>query len=122
MKYFDRIWPGNGFRIRGYFQHVPKLLNTLKDFSKNHDALKNVLDDADIIVWDDIASSKLTDYDINQLLIHIDKRIIEGKSNIFTGNLVSYNALEKALGSRLASRIWNCSTIIEFKGKDRRDG
>ena len=33
LKYFDSIWAGNGFRIRGYFQHVPTLFNTLKDFS-----------------------------------------------------------------------------------------
>ena len=65
LKYFDSIWAGNGFKVRGYFQHVPTFLNTLKDFSKSHDALKNTLEDVDIVVWDDIAASKLTDYDIN---------------------------------------------------------
>ena len=43
LKYFDQRWAGNGFRKIGYFQHVPTLLNTLKDFDKNHDALKDVL-------------------------------------------------------------------------------
>ena len=120
LKYFNDIWAGNGFRVRGYFQHVPTLLNALKDFSNNHNALKNTLENADIVIWDDIASAKLSDYDIQQLLILIVQRIIDCKTNIFTGNLTSYNALEKALGSRLASRIWNCSEVIEFKGKDRR--
>lgn len=119
LKYFDRIWPGNGFKVRGYFQHVPMFFNTLKDFSNNHDALKNTLENADLVVWDDIAASKLSDYDINQLLIYLDKRIIEGKSNIFTGNITSRDKLTKVLGSRLASRIWS-STVIELKGKDRR--
>lgn len=121
LKYFDRVWPGNGFKVRGYFQHVPMLFNTLKDFSNNHDALKNTLENADLVVWDDIAASKLSDYDINQLLIYLDKRIIENKSNIFTGNLTSRDKLTKVLGSRLASRIWS-STVIELKGKDRRNG
>lgn len=120
LKYFDSVWAGNGFRVRGYFQHVPTLLNTLKDFSTNHDVLKNTLENADIVVWDDIAGAKLSDYDIQQLLSLIDTRIIEGKTNIYTGNLISYESLQKTLGSRLASRIWNCSVNVKFKGKDRR--
>ena len=27
LKYFDRVWAGNGFKVRGYFQHVPMLFN-----------------------------------------------------------------------------------------------
>lgn len=120
LKYFDTIWAGNGFRIRGYFQHVPTLLNTLKDFSKDHSALKKTLETVDVVVWDDIASTKLSDYDIQQLLIIIDARVSEGLSNIYTGNITSHEALTKAVGDRLASRIWHTSTLVEFKGKDRR--
>ena len=121
LKYFDNVWAGNGFKIRGYFQHVPMLFNTLKDFSNNHDALKYALENADLVVWDDIAAGKLSDYDINQLLIYLDKRIIENKSNIYTGNITDHKKLTQLLGSRLASRIWS-GTIIELKGKDRRNG
>lgn len=120
LKYFDTVWAGNGFRIRGYFQHVPTLCNVLKDFDKNHDALKHILETADLVVWDDIAASKLSDYDVTQLLSIIDVRISEGKANIYTGNITSHEALVKAVGNRLASRIWNCSEVIEFQGKDRR--
>lgn len=120
LKYFDSIWAGNGFRVRGYFQHVPTLFNTLKDFSKSHEALKNTLETADIVVWDDIASTKLSDYDQQQLLILIDNRVSDGLANIYTGNLTSHEALTKAVGERLASRIWNMSTLVEFIGKDRR--
>lgn len=120
LKYFDQIWAGNGFKVRGYFIHVPTLLNTLKNFNDDHSVLKNALETADLVVWDDIASTKLSEYDISQLLILVDNRIIDCKSNIFTGNLTSKDALEKAVGGRLASRIWNSSTVVEFKGKDRR--
>lgn len=121
LKYFDTIWAGNGFRVRGYFQHVPTLCNTLKDFDNNHDALKNVLETADLVVWDDIAASKLSDYDITQLLTIIDARTADGKSNIYTGNITTHEALAKAVGNRLASRIWNSSLVVEFKGRDRRN-
>lgn len=120
LKYFDTIWAGNGFRVRGYFQHVPTLFNILKDFSKPHDVLKNVLETCDLVVWDDIASTKLSDFDRTQLLMFIDSRVSEGLANIYTGNLTSQSALQNAVGDRLASRIWNTSTLIEFKGKDRR--
>lgn len=122
LKYFDYIWAGNGFRQRGYFQHVPTLLNTLKNFNTNHDALKYTLENVDIVVWDDIASTKLSEFDISQLLTLIDQRIVDGKANIFTGNIITETNLEKALGSRLASRIWNTSIVIQFNGKDRRHG
>lgn len=120
LKYFDCIWAGNGFRVRGYFQHVPTLFSTLKDFSKSHEALRNTLATADLVVWDDIASTKLSDYDAQQLLIIIDQRVSDGLANIYTGNITSKEALTKAVGQRLASRIWNMSTLIEFRGKDRR--
>lgn len=122
LKYFDQIWAGNGFRIRGYFQHVPTLFNTLKDFSDSHDALKSVLKNADIVVWDDIAGAKLTDYDISQLIMLLDERILNEKANIYTCNVASQQQLEKAVGTRLASRIWNCSKKIILNGKDRRNG
>ena len=120
LKYFDSIWAGNGFRVRGYFQHVPSLFTTLKDFSKSHEALRKTLATVDLVIWDDIASTKLSDYDAQQLLIIIDQRVSDGLANIYTGNLTSQEALTKAVGQRLASRIWNMSTLVEFKGKDRR--
>ncbi len=122
LSYFDKIWAGNGFRIRGRFQHVPTLFNTLKDFSQSHDALKCVLRNADIVIWDDVAATKLSDYDIMQLLTILDERIDYGKTNIYTSNITTMRLLESVVGSRLASRIWNNSTIVEFKGKDRRNG
>lgn len=120
LKYFDSVWAGNGFRVRGYFQHVPTLCAELKDFSKNHDAIKRILEDVDIVVWDDIAATKLSDYDVSQLLSIIDVRVTEAKANIYTGNVITNGELQRILGSRLASRVWNRSEVIEFKGKDRR--
>jgi hypothetical protein len=39
---------------------------------------------------------------------------------IFTSNNASIEALDKSVGSRLASRIWNTSTVVEIKGGDWR--
>lgn len=121
-KYFNDVWPGNGFCVRGVFVHVPTLLLRLKDFdSKDEslDTLKRNLKACDLVVWDDIASTGLSQYDLSQLLMYIDERILNDKSNIFTGNL-SHTELSRVVGSRLASRMYNSSIVVELRGKDRR--
>lgn len=123
LKYFDRVWAGNGFRIRGYFVHVPTLLLNLKDFDNaliDKSKIKQILLSADLVVWDDIASTEISKYDYSQLLMLIDNRVLEEKSNIYTGNLNTKEMLEKVLQKKLTSRIWGLSEVIELKGEDRR--
>lgn len=124
LKYFDSIWAGNGFRVRGYFVHVPTLLLNLKDFdNKNTDInrIKKILLTADLVIWDDIASTAVSKYDYSQLLMFIDNRVLENKSNIYTGNLNTKAMLERALQDKLTSRIWELSEVVEFVGDDRRN-
>lgn len=123
QSFFDKVWAGNGFRCRGVFIHVPTLLNKIKDNFNNKDenftALKNSLTTVDVVVWDDIAATKLSDYDHSVLLSFIDQRTLNCMSNIYTGNL-SGEELSNAVGNRLFSRIWNESTKVELLGVDRR--
>ena len=121
LKYFDCIWAGNGLRIRGYFVHVPSLLLLLKDFGNDDIAkVKTILMNVDIVVWDDVASTKLSDYDITQLLMIIEHRNLQDLSNIYTGNVITKEQLGKCVGNRLASRIWQYSEIVQFNAKDKR--
>lgn len=121
--YFNRIWPGNGFRIRGLFIHAPSFLTKTKQIIRTPDddfeALKNILPFVDLVIWDDIASTKLGDYDHANLLTYIDQRVLSGLSNIYTGNLGQEDLVD-ALGNRLTSRVWNGSTNIKLVGNDRR--
>lgn len=122
LKYFDSVWAGNGLRCRGLFIHIPTLLNQLKDFENktpDTEQLRKLIPNVDVVIWDDIASSNLSNYDLSQLLIFIDQRVLCGKSNIFTGNF-DFEQMKKYLGSRLASRIWNSSTRIKLQGGDKR--
>ena len=123
LKYFDSIWSGNGFNIRGYFVHVPTLLLRLKDFGNKDPELndiKKILLSADLVIWDDIGSLGMSNYDLSQLLMYLDQRILKEKANIFTGNLLEKD-LDKSLGTRLFSRVWNTSEHIILYGKDRRN-
>ena len=123
QKYFNDIWLGNGFRCRGIFIHVPTFLTKCKEAISSKDLdfeeLKLNLLDVDLVIWDDIAAGKLSDFDHTNLLTYIDQRKLNGKSNIYTGNL-NAEELKTAVGNRLKSRIWNDSSIVEIYGNDRR--
>ena len=123
LRYFNEIWAGNGFKVRGLFVNVPTLLLQLKNFDNPlPEEFKQHLMDVDLVVWDEIASTSISNYDYSNLLMFLDYRILNDKSNIFTSNAVTKDELEKNVGAKLSSRIWNTSEIIEFRGKDRRNG
>lgn len=122
INYFAEIWAGNGFEKRGLFINVPMFLSECKSQishpTPDFDILKKDLLKVDLVIWDDIASTKLSDYDYNILLTYIDRRWLERKSNIYTGN-VEPEQLNLYLGNRLSSRI-NSSQKIKLCGGDNR--
>lgn len=123
-KYFDSIWCGNGFTQRGLFIHVPTFLLKCKDFKntdKEFEEVKRLLPIVDLVIWDDIASTDVSSYDYSNLLMYMDVRCSNGKSNIYTGNITERSKLNIALGSKLTSRIWSDHTeVIVFNGDDKR--
>ena len=123
QEYLNKIWYKSELKCRALFISVPKLLIALKNDIDDNDEYaqhikENVLD-ADIVIWDDIATKTITTFEAEHLFSMIDARICAGKSNIFTSNL-NDDELIKALGERLASRVSNCDYNLEFKGKDKR--
>ena len=120
LKYFDRIWQGNGFKIRGVFVSVPIfLLNCKNAISKpdnSFEQFKQTLRDADLVIWDNIATTNLSNYDSNLLYAYISERLINKKSNIFTGYLDEYHSYQ-CLGEILAPCIWENGDSIQFKAE-----
>lgn len=112
---------GNYEHLKGMFVSVTDLLIRLKDFQHPLSSkYKEDLQECDLVIWDDIAITGVTQYDYTQLYTVINNRIFSGRSNIFTGNIVTKTELKENTGERLATRIWNTSEIIELKGKDIR--
>lgn len=123
QNYFDSVWEGNGYKQRGIFLHVPTFLLNLKrnisNPSKEFEKLINGIDSVDLVIWDDIASARLSEYDFNIILSHIDQRLLHKRCNIYTGNVIG-KQLEDILGSRLSSRVGESSHVVKFVGGDRR--
>lgn len=119
LKYFDCTWPNSYDMTRGLFVHVPSLLLDLKKFGNIPEYISRIKD-ADLVIWDDLAFNKLTEYEHEQLLQYIDYRLCSNKSNIYTSNLITLEDLKKHVGGRLASRVYNGSTQIIFNSPDFR--
>ena len=79
---------------------------------------KNIFD-ADLVVWDDIATKGFTTFETENLFNFINGRLQNGKANIYTSNLLGED-LKNSIGDRLYSRVENMSEIIILKGSDKR--
>ncbi len=121
LRYFDQTWKGSYDFPRGVFVNVPTFLLDIKKFGDIPEYIDR-LKEADLVIWDDLAFGRLTDYEHEQLIQFIDYRIANDKSNIYTSNITDYETLKSVIGGRLASRIFNGSKVIEFKSDDFRAG
>ncbi len=123
QNYMNKIWITSELKCRALFISVPRLLLALKDnISEKNDYVQHIKDnilDADLVIWDDIATKQSTVFESENLFSMLDARIAAGKANIYTSNL-SDEELHSSLGDRLYSRIINMSYDVELHGKDKR--
>lgn len=119
--YFHYTAEGNYENLKGMYISVADILLKLKDFNNPiSNKYKENIENVDLVIWDDIALTSISNYDYSQLYNMINNRIFSNKSNIFTSNTTNINELSKLVGVKLASRIYNTSEIIELKGGDMR--
>ncbi len=115
-KYFDEIWSGNGFRPRGYFLYVPEFLNKTKTFAfrdtNEFKKMDRLLRTVDLVIWDGITENTLSANEQIMLNTYIDKRLLEGKANIFTGMFINAQDELKNLGNKLKARLDSCENIL----------
>lgn len=122
LAFFDKIWNKSGFSCKALFISIPTFLYKHKqNINRPDKEFENILDrlnDVPLVVWDDIGSTKLSEYDHQLLLNYVDDRINQGLSNIFTGNC-NRRSCEDNIGMRLTSRIFG-GISIELKEQDKR--
>lgn len=123
--YFKAVALTNNMRCRGLFLNVPDFLQKIRENFNNpseetQELIENV-QEADLVIWDDIGTENPSDWVRERLYTFINKREAEGLSNIYTSN-IPLETLEnnKYLGDRIVSRILGQCSVIEFVGGDRR--
>lgn len=121
--YFEKIWYRSDITCKGLFINVPRFLISLRDnISQKSEYIKYIKDNAlnaDVIIWDDIATKGFTTFEMENIYNIINTRLDDGRSNIYTSNLAGED-LREAMGDRLYSRVMYCSEVIEFVGADKR--
>lgn len=121
--YFNSIWHKCDLNCKALFISVPRFLLALKDNISNKseyiEHIKARVLDADLVVWDEVATKSITQFEHEHLLSLINSRIDLNKAQIFTSN-VSPENLREVVGERLYSRVVNLSTVLEFRGADKR--
>lgn len=122
LQYFNETWEYAGFNEMGLFVNVNTFLYNCKSViskpNEEFEKFKDKVMDVDLVIWDDISASKLSEYDYNILFTFINQRNFNGKANIYTGNIFP-DDLHKYLGDRLASRVLD-GAKIQLRGKDKR--
>lgn len=130
QSYFNSIWYRCDMGCKALFINVPKFLLSIKDnISVKSDYVQFIKDNilqADLVVWDEVGTKGLTQFEHEHLLSLINARIDVGKCNIYTSNMPP-NELKTLLGDRLYSRIVNLSSTpsgqrggIKFVSQDKR--
>lgn len=121
--YLEKIWYKSDITCRALFISVPNfLIATKENFNQRQEMVEHIKQyvfDADLIVWDDIATKGFTVFETETILNYINGRINNGKANIYTSNLID-DELRHSIGDRLYSRVEELSEIIEFRGVDKR--
>lgn len=122
--YLNTLWAKTEMNPRALFIHVPSYLNLMIESISNdtgeYEALKAIIADVDLVVWDFIPLEPIKTYQRTQLLSQIDQRLFKQLSNIYTGTLNRYK-MEDCLGIDLTSRIYESSNVVTLESKiDRR--
>ena len=122
--YFSHIWLEASLDdCRALFINVPRYLLAIKDdLSKRSDYvqyIKKAALQADIVIWDEVGTKGLTQFEHENILNIINARIDAGKANIYTSNL-NDEELHQVVGDRLYSRIVLLSDDVELLGADKR--
>jgi len=121
--YVNRIWAKSDLSCRVLFVHVPRLLLELKNNISGHSAyaeyIKENAPTADLVIWDEVGTKGLTQFEHENILNFINTRLDTGKANVYTSNLTD-EELHLALGDRLYSRIALSSDDVELTGADKR--
>ena len=106
-----------------FFVYVPNLLYEARKSISGKNTIFNkmeyMIENCPLVMFDDIGSVPLKDYDLLIMSNFIEKRITQNLSSIFTTNCVN-EVLRANLGERLFDRVNRLSVVVTLKGNSMR--
>lgn len=113
-----------------YFGLYPKIVQELRtefsdgSYNESGSTWDKITNDSGLfgglVVIDDIASAKPTEFELEKLFMMIDRRTNEFFPTIITTN-IPFDKFEEVFGQRISSRLLGYFTIINFPDHDYRD-
>lgn len=94
----------------GSYEEMGSIWDKLNNESGMYDGL---------LVIDDLSSQKLTDFEIDKMMMVLEKRLNSYMPFMITTN-VKPEEFKDVFGERLASRLIGYSTVVEFEERDYR--
>ena len=120
LSYLNSVWSQPVLRPRAVYMPVGELFDrerqNIDNPDENYPFLRKALFEADLVVWDDLGSTRVTDFNALTLLNIIDTREARGLCNIYTSNIGGAKVSE-LYGVRLGSRIWDGSYKVRFNSQ-----
>jgi DNA replication protein DnaC len=92
-----------------------KIRSSFKDESLTEESVIKKYSDAELLVIDDLASEKVSDYSTSTLYLIINRRGEQNKKTIITGNFKDVNNIMQELGDRIANRIVRYGKVVVMK-------
>ena len=83
-----------------------------------NDTVLRELKACDLLILDDLGSEYLNAVVLNAIYDLVNTRISEGKSTVFTTNLVEQKQLEARYGESITSRLLGCCEKLAFDGEE----
>ena len=96
--------------VSGSYEEMGSVWDKLNNDSGMYDGL---------LLVDDVSSQKLTDFEIDKLMMFLEKRINSYMPFLLTTN-VKPEDFKSVFGERLTSRLFGYCNIIEFEERDKR--
>lgn len=105
----------------GYFLNLPQALFEIKSVISSGEKVpyEDVFSETRLLVLDDVAHKKYTEYEMNWLLRVLSVRQLKGLSTVYTMT-TGKEPLSSLIGDRLFSRIYSASECVVFFEKDKR--
>lgn len=121
LAYYKTVPQGTMDINKGVFVSVPTFLQKWKDNMNNYDVnfeyFRNRLQTCDIVIWDDITSNNLSNYDSNVLYTYLNERHLQEKCNIYTGR-ADVRDINQLMDVSLCNAIKKPGThVIRLKGE-----